>query len=282
VREPLVLMSLILVVGVVLVDGLSGNVLRRERTFFGSYKVTEGSERRVLIHGTTLHGWEELDGAWAGEPTSYYSRGGPIGDVMSAYRDTAVLDRVALVGLGVGTLAAYGTEGQRMDFYEIDPVVADLARSSFGYLRASRADVSVVLGDARLSLARAAGTYGLIVLDAFTSDAIPAHLLTGEAVRGYVQKLAPGGLLAVHVSNRHLDLAPVLAATAQEQGLVAFQRHDGVTGEPASPSNWVVLARSEAHLERLLTRPGWEHVAAGDTRAWSDDYSSVLQVLDVG
>ena len=282
VREPLVLMSLILVVGVVLVDGLSGNVLRRERTFFGSYKVTEGSERRVLIHGTTLHGWEELDGAWAGEPTSYYSRGGPIGDVMSAYRDTAVLDRVALVGLGVGTLAAYGTEGQRMDFYEIDPVVADLARSSFGYLRASRADVSVVLGDARLSLARAAGTYGLIVLDAFTSDAIPAHLLTGEAVRGYVQKLASGGLLAVHVSNRHLDLAPVLAATAQEQGLMAYQRHDGVTGEPASPSSWVVLARSEAHLERLLTRPGWQRVTAGDTRAWTDDYSSVLQVLDVG
>lgn len=281
-RQPLVLMSLVLVSTVVLLDDRGGGVVLRERTFFGSYRVTEGTERRTLVNGTTVHGWQELRGAWAGEPTSYYSRGGPIGDVMAAYGGTPVLDRVALVGLGVGTMAAYGTPGQRMDFYEIDPAMAGIARTRFDYLRESAADVRVVLGDARLRLATARETYGLVVLDAFSSDAIPAHLLTEEAVRTYLRRLAPGGLLAVHVSNRHLDLAPVLGATARELGLVARVRYDGVTEEQASPSTWVVLARDRADLDRLLTRPGWDPVDGDAARAWTDDYSSVLQVLDAG
>lgn len=281
-RQPLVLMSLLLVTAFVLLDDRGGGVVLRERTFFGSYRVTEGTERRTLVNGTTVHGWEELRGPWVGEPTSYYSRGGPIGDVMAAYEGTPVLDRVALVGLGIGTMAAYGAPSQRMDFYEIDPVIADIARSRFGYLRESAAEVRVVLGDARLRLATARATYGLVVLDAFSSDAIPAHLLTEEAVRTYLRRLSPGGLLAVHVSNRHLDLAPVLGATARELGLVALVRHDGVTEEQASPSTWVVLARDPADLRRLLTRPGWDPVDGDAARAWTDDYSSVLQVLDAG
>jgi len=281
-RQPLVLMSLVLVSTFVLLDDRGGGVVLRERTFFGSYRVIEGTERRTLVNGTTVHGWQELRGAWAGEPTSYYSRGGPIGDVMAAYGGTPVLDRVALVGLGVGTMAAYGTPGQRMDFYEVDPAMAGIARTRFDYLRESAADIRVILGDARLRLATARGAYGLVVLDAFTSDAIPAHLLTVEAVRGYVRRLAPGGLLAVHVSNRHLDLAPVLGAAARELGLVARVRRDGVTEEQASPSTWVVLARDRADLDRLLTRPGWDPVEGDTARAWTDDYSSVLQVLDAG
>ena len=280
--QPMALMSLLLVGGFLVQDGAGDPVLRRERTFFGSYQVTEGTQRRVLVHGTTIHGSQELAGVWAGEPTAYYSRSGPIGDVMAAYGGTAVLDRVALVGMGVGTLAAYGRPAQRMDFFEIDPVVVELARSSFDYLRRSEADVRVVLGDARLSLARPGGpAYGLIVLDAFTSDAIPAHLLTREAVRTYLARLAPHGVLAVHVSNRHLDLAPVLAATGRELGLTVVARQDGSARSPASPSTWVVLARSSADLAPLTDRAGWAPVRVGDVRAWTDDYSSLVDVLDV-
>jgi len=170
-----------------------------------------------------------------------------------------------------------------MDFFEIDPVVVEIARESFDYLRRSEADVRVVLGDARLSLARSARpAYGLVVLDAFTSDAIPAHLLTREAVRTYLSRLADGGVLVVHVSNRNLDLAPVLAVTGRDLGLTVVARHDGSARPPASPSTWVALARSPADLDPLLAREGWAPVRVADVRAWTDDYSSLVQVLDVG
>jgi SAM-dependent methyltransferase len=271
-------------VGVVLTQEYADSaVLRRERTFFGSYQVTGSDQRRYLTHGTTFHGWEELSGRWVGEPTSYYTRGGPVGDVMRAYDDTPLLDRVAVVGMGVGTMAAYGQPGRRLDFYEIDPAVVRIARSDFGFLRRSTADVRVVLGDGRLSLQRAPqGAYGLVVLDAFSSDAIPAHLLTEEAIRTYRRVLAPGGLLAVHVTNRHLRLAPVVAAQARELDMVALVRRDDQAEPPAAISTWVVLARRSPDLDRLRTRPGWEPVPVDGTRAWTDDYSSLVQVLDLG
>lgn len=282
VREPLAWMAALLAVGLVVDEYFSGQALLRERTFFGSYQVTAGDDQRLLTHGTTLHGWEQLSGAWVGEPTSYYTRNGPIGDVMSAYEGTPLTDRVAFVGMGVGTLAAYGEPGERMDFYEIDPAVVDIARSYFGFLRRSEADVHVVVGDGRLSLERAPDSaYGVIVLDAFSSDAIPAHLLTEEAVRTYRSKLVPGGLLAFHVTNRHLDLTPVLAAEARELGMTAVVREDNSAEAEGSISTWVVLARRDADLDRLRTRPGWEPAVPGDTRGWTDDYSSLVDVLDV-
>jgi spermidine synthase len=202
---------------------------------------------------------------------------------MRAYDGTPLLDRVGLVGMGVGTMAAYGEPGRRLYFFEIDPVVVDIARSEFGFLRRSEARVRVVLGDGRLSLERVpAGAYGLLVLDAFSSDAIPAHLLTEEAVRTYRRALAPGGLLAVHVTNRHLRLAPVMAAQARALGMVALVRRDDAAEQPASISTWVVLARRSADLDRLRTRPGWEPVRDEGARPWTDDYSSLVQVLDVG
>ncbi|MCY7374145.1 MAG: fused MFS/spermidine synthase [Spirochaetaceae bacterium] len=282
-REPMAWMAAVLVVGFIGQEYAGGRVLLRERTFFGSYQVKQDEDRRLLSHGTTAHGWEERAGPWVGEPTSYYTRSGPIGNVMSAYRGTPLLDRVAVIGMGVGTMAAYGEPGRRMAFYEIDPAVVDIARSSFGFLRRSEADVRVVVGDGRLALGRAPDSaYGLIVVDAFSSDAIPAHLLTEEAVRGYRSKLAPGGLLAVHVTNRHLDLVPVLAAQARRLQMVAVVRNDDDAELPASISTWVVLARRDADLDRLRTRPDWDPAVAGDTRAWTDDYSSLLEVLDIG
>lgn len=281
-RAPMALMAGVLVLAVVVQEYVADGALRRERTFFGSYAVTGDRDRRSLTHGTTLHGWEQLRGRRAGEPTSYYTRSSPIGDVLSVYRETPLLDRVAFVGMGVGTLAAYGEQGRRMDFYEIDPQVVELARSSFGFLDRSDAQIEVVLGDARLALQESRATYGLVVLDAFSSDAIPAHLLTEEAVSAYRDRLAPNGLLAFHVTNRHLDLAPVVAAQARELGMVALERVDGIAGPLGSVSTWVVLARRSADLDRLRTRPSWQPVEVGGTRVWTDDYSSLVQVLDVG
>lgn len=283
VREPMAWMAALLVVGFLAQEYVDGRAFVRERTFFGSYQVKDAQDRRLFSHGTTIHGSEVLTGSAAGEPTTYYTRRGPVGDVMTAYAGTTVLDRVALVGMGVGTLAAYGEQGQRMDFYEIDPAVVRIARSEFGFLRESAAQVSVVVGDGRLSLERVPrSTYGLVVLDAFTSDAIPAHLLTEEAVRAYRATLVPAGLLAFHVTNRHLDLVPVLAAQAQALGMAAVVRRDGAAVFPGSSSTWVVLARRDADLDRLRERPGWEPAVAGSTRAWTDDYSSLLEVLDAG
>lgn len=286
VRQPVVWATGLLVIGALGASLVSARVLLRDRTFYGSYRVTGTAERHALIHGTTLHGWELLDGPNAGEPTSYYSRGGPIGDVMTAYGGDPAFRRVGLVGMGVGTLAAYGRPGQRMDFYEIDPAVVRIARDSglFGFLSRSAADVHVVIGDGRLRLMRAPDSaYGLIVLDAFSSDAIPVHLLTEEAIAGYRRKLAPGGVLAVHITNRHLDLAPVLAAQADRLGLVALRRTQSGRGELSATSDWVVLAREDADLEPLRSMGGWaEPTRDKDVRGWTDDYSSLVQVLDVG
>ena len=286
VLEPVVLASGVLVVGALGASLLPTGVLERDRTFYGSYRVNGTPERHSLVHGTTVHGWEFLRGPNAGEPTSYYSRSGPIGDVMSAYAEEDAFGRVALVGMGVGTLAAYGQPGQRMDFYEIDPAVVRIARDSglFGFLSDSAADVRVVIGDGRLELARAPDSaYGLIVLDAFSSDAIPAHLLTEEALDGYRSKLAPGGVLAVHITNRHLDLAPMLAAQADELGLAAVRRKHSGQGELSATSNWVVFARADADLQPLREEGGWQDLAGpAGVRAWTDDYSSLVEVLDVG
>ena len=291
-RTPAVLWQLglsttvLLMVGAVGASLVSDSVLLRDRTFYGSYRVTGTADRHNLTHGTTLHGWELLDGPNAGEPTSYYSRSGPIGDVMTAYGGDPAFRRVALVGMGVGTLAAYGRPGQRMDFYEIDPAVVRIARDSglFGFLGRSAADVRVVIGDGRLGLTGAPdAAYGLIVLDAFSSDAIPAHLLTEEAIAGYRRKLAPGGVLAVHISNRHLDLAPVLAAEADRLGLVAVRRQQFGSSDLSATSDWVVLARDTASLEPLRASGGWaELTGEAGVRGWTDDYSSLVQVLDVG
>jgi SAM-dependent methyltransferase len=285
VLQPAAWTSVVMVSGVVAVLFFGGSVIERDRTFYGSYRVTGSGENHYLYHGTTLHGWEVLRGRNAGEPTSYYTRGSPIGDVMKAYGDGPGLARVALVGVGVGTLAAYGNSGQRFDFYEIDPAVVRIARDSghFRYLSSSAADVRVILGDGRLELSRARSSYGLIVLDAFSSDAIPAHLLTVEALEGYRRKLAPGGLLAIHISNRHLRLEPMLAAQARGLGMVAVQRHDSFPSRLGSASHWVVLARRDADIARLQDLPGWSPAKPeAGVRAWTDDYSSLVEVLNLG
>jgi SAM-dependent methyltransferase len=256
--------------------------LHAERTFFGVLRVTEQDGEHRLYHGTTLHGVERFSGPLAGEPLTYYGRRGPLGDVFAAY---SRFNRIDAIGLGVGTLAAYGRPGERLTFYELDPAIARVARNPqyFTYLRDSRAEVAVVLGDGRRMIDRVPnGGSDLVVVDAFSSDSVPVHLLTREAMELYVRKLRPGGLLAFHVTNRHLELAPVLARTAGALGLSMVERDDRARGAGASrtPSRWLVIARSPRRLEPLLARTDWHIPKVPAGRVWTDDYSNVLSVVD--
>ncbi|HVO09248.1 MAG TPA: fused MFS/spermidine synthase [Vicinamibacteria bacterium] len=264
-----------------------GPTVHAFRTFFGVYRVREdpATGLRVLLHGTTLHGMQSLDPAWRREPLGYYDRRGPVGQAFAAL-PAASRARVAVIGLGVGGLAAYARPGQRWTFFEIDPAVERLARDArwFSYLADCGERCAVVVGDGRVSLGREpAGAYDLLVLDAFSSDAIPVHLLTREAFLLYRSRLAGGGALLVHLSNRHLDLGPVLGRLADEQGLVALRqadRGDPATRPPRLSSDWMVLARDARDVGPLIVDSRWVPVAAAPAAPlWTDDHSSLLGVV---
>lgn len=263
------------------------------RTFFGVYRVNldehdeHGQRRRYFefVHGTTRHGVQAIDPAMRAEPLTYFHRSGPIGQAFAALPGVATRPRIAVVGLGIGTLASYRAPRQQWTFYEIDPEVERIARatSQFTYLSSCGDACRVVLGDARLSLARTDEQYGVIVLDAFSSDAIPLHLLTREALDVYLAHLAPGGVLAFHISNRHLALAPVLARLVVSQGLVPrLQLHntDPELGSAVAPSEWMLAARSERDLGPLAADPRWQvPQIPASTPLWTDDFSNILSVL---
>src|SRR5205085_4878403 len=191
-----------------------------------------------------------------GEPLTYFHRTGPIGQALTALGEVSPKRRVAVIGLGIGSLAAYGERGQHWTFYEIDPVIADLARDDryFTFVRDSAADMRIVLGDARISLGKEpAHSFDLLILDAFSSDSIPVHLITRQALQLYARVLEPNGVLAFHISNRYIDLEPVIGDLAADAGLVALTQ-DNVDVSDAeirggkSPSHWVVMAGPNADL----------------------------------
>jgi hypothetical protein len=265
-------------------------VLRAERTFFGAYRVSSNpvAGTRALAHGTTLHGMQYVEPERRGEPLTYYHRGGPFGRLMATVPQLGEPGRIAAIGLGVGTLATYARPGQQWTFFEIDPGIERIARDEryFTFLRDCGRQCDVVLGDARLSLAaRRDARYRLIVLDAFSSDAIPMHLLTQEAMALYASRLEPHGVMAFHVSNRHLTLGPVVGRLAATLGLAALPIRDQRTAawrREWAPSSWVMVARTTADLSALTGTPHWAPPDPGaDTPLWSDDFSNILSVLDL-
>ena len=270
-------------------ESLRGFLLHTERSYFGINRVYEVEGRfHWLIHGTTLHGLQCMDPARRALPQGYYHPAGPLGEVFAAYR-TDLNGPIAVAGLGAGAIAAYGRSQQEMTFFEIDPAVQRIASNPkfFTYLRDSQASVRVVLGDARLSLQAVPDAYyQFIILDAYSSDAIPVHLLTREALQLYLLKLRPGGLLAFHISNLHFDLQPVVAALMRDASLPCLYGDDGGAEENSAttglmPSRWAVAARREADLAPLLKSGNWlpdPDKAAG--RVWTDDYSSLVDLLD--
>ncbi len=252
-----------------------------QRTFFGVIKIHDAGDKRVLVHGVTQHG-SQLKSNPA-TPTTYYSRSGPLGDVISECRERSACARTGVVGLGAGTMAAYGRPGDTLTFYEIDPAIAHVATdpSLFTYISRSPARVSTVIGDGRIDLARSGETYDLLAIDAFSSDSIPTHLLTREAVSLYVKHLAPHGLLAIHITNKQLNLEPVLRAAAADQHLQARVRHDSQpdTAAGAFASRWVVMARTTDDLGGLAQNPGWRPLRGRGVRVWTDNYSNIVDTL---
>jgi hypothetical protein len=254
----------------------------RARSFYGTHKVVfEPPATRTLGHGNTWHGAQDLSPARRREPLTYYERTGPIGDVMAAWRGRPQLGRVGLIGLGTGTLAAYAEPGQRWTFFEIDPVVIDIARDSglFTYLGDAGGAVEVVPGDGRLSLsATPDGTFGMLVLDAFSSDAAPVHLLTREAIALYLRKLTPGGLIMVNVSNRYIDLKSVVVGSASALGLSSLARFDPADDAKErvgkTPSYWLLLGRTKEDLAPLAADARWT-APRPTAPGWTDDASNV-------
>jgi hypothetical protein len=267
--------------------------LARERSFFAVHevKVTENGQGHLLVHGITVHGAERVrhpDGTpvtGRPEPASYYHRAGAFADAITALRATRGGGplKVAVIGLGVGSLACYRQEGDAWTFLEIDPVVVRMARDArlFASLGRCAPDAPVVIGDGRLTLADQPGRFDLIVVDAFSSDAIPVHLLTEQAFATYLGKLAPDGALVLHITNRNMDLQPVVAASAAAHGLTGGVREAVVEGSVretlAGTARVTMVARRPEHLGPVAADPRWQPLSVPPGfRAWTDDYSNIV------
>jgi hypothetical protein len=255
------------------------------RNFYGVLKTRdygEGpAEERMLTHGTIVHGRQFLSPERRAWPTSYYARDSGVGLAIERAGARGPI-RVGVVGLGAGTIAAYGRPGDVYQFYDINPRVVEIAYSEFSFLTDSKAHVEVVLGDARLSLEREPPQeFDVLALDAFSSDSIPVHLLTAEAFGVYLRHLRAGGILAVHVSNRYLDLIPVVQQAARHYSLQARLVTNADDEEAGTyKSDWVLLSASpEAFSEPPLEEAGEEIQTDTEVGLWTDDYSNVFGLL---
>jgi len=268
--------------------GATDRTLHVVRNFFGTTRVTTNSTGKInsLYSGNTVHGRQFVDESRQCEPLSYHHENGPLGQVMAVFNAAPANARVAVIGLGVGAMASYAKPDQQWTFYEINPDVINIARSSqyFTYLQnCASGSLNVVEGDARLNLQNAqAGYFGLIVLDAFSSDAIPVHLVTQQALDLYLSKLAEGGILAFHISNRSLNLKPILADLAESRKLVCIGFDDLKPSslEGKDPSQWVVMARSLPEISNLSINSQWERLnGSKGGRVWSDDFSNIVRAI---
>jgi hypothetical protein len=296
-REPLPFAA---VIAVVMVIGHAyrpdSDVRETMRSFFGVHKITETSDGqfRVFLHGTTIHGAERLRDD-NGEPypdrppmITYYHANSPMGVTVKATRQRVGGPiKVAIVGLGTGTFACFAEPGDQFKFYEIDKSVETLARDPkrFSYISRCAPDIPVVLGDARLTLAESPDKYDLILLDAFSSDAIPIHLMTREAMAIYASKLAPHGIVLMHVSNRHMELSSVVAGIAHANGLTSRMnnraaRDDEDDSKYMFTSTVVISAREDADFATLREDPDWILIEPdANQRIWTDDYSNVVGAI---
>ncbi len=263
------------VILVAVVFGQSGQAVFRDRSFFGTYAVQDTAEGdRLLFAGTTIHGRQLA--VSPDQPTSYYHPAGPLGDVLGGL--SLQPQRVSVIGLGAGELVAYGSNSDSYSFIEIDPKVVEIAEDPelFTYLSDAEADVETIVGDGRIELARMDGTFDAVIVDAFSSDAIPIHLVTIEAIDSYLQK-APDGVVMVHITNRHFDLEPVLAGISAEIGVDGYIRRffpDPQALETgAFASTWVLLDPSGS----FEVAPGWRELGDSDV-LWTDDYANLLGV----
>lgn len=278
-----------------------GNMIFSHRSFFGLVRVRQDAADKIntLIHGSINHGTQSYAQDLRRIPRTYYHRSGPLGQTIAAMEKAGTLGDVGVIGLGTGTVAAYAKAGMHMTFYEIDPMVKAVASDPryFTYLSdaaAAGADIDIVLGDARLQLETApAHAYDLLVLDAYSSDAIPIHLLTREALELYLAKLQPEGIMALHISNRYIDLQPVLGRLCTDLHLTGLVQDDDDMGqdEPTRKqydregkfrSHWVLLVEKPTALLGLVFDRRWQPLPpAPGAPLWTDDFSNVVSVLTI-
>jgi SAM-dependent methyltransferase len=265
-----------------------GELVFADRSFFGVSRVIEGPDRayHLLQHGSTAHGRQNLPAGTSCEPESYYNVKGPVGDL---FRVAGPFARVGVVGLGSGALSCYAEPGTSWTFFEIDPLVERIARDPglFTFLQNTRGQIDVKIGDGRKEVEEAVpASFDLIVIDAFSSDAIPVHLLTREALQLYFSRLKPGGVIALHISNRFLRLEPVVAAVAGATGLHGLSKLDDRI-PPADAargryeSHWVVIPTSDERFRALGAQVGWRRLTTeARVRPWTDDYSNLLNSIE--
>lgn len=267
------------------VRGYEKNSLVMVRSFYGALRVTQShdigpQQARVLYHGTIRHGAQFLLPPKREQPTTYYSRDSGIGFALRYCCDGP--KRVGVVGLGVGTLAAYGKPGDYFRFYEINPQVVSIAKNVFTYLRESPAKIDMSLGDARLSLEHESPEhFDVLAIDAFSGDAIPVHLLTREAMTIYFRHLRPGGILAFHTSNSYLQLAPVVKQLANAFGYPArLIENESDEDDLISTADWVLVTRNRQFLDLPIISRGQQPIRMpAGLRPWTDDYNNLFQIL---
>ena len=261
------------------------HVLTAQRTFYGTYEVHDRFNAHTIISGSTVHGiqqWE--DGASRPAPLVYYSEAGPFGTVLRALGDEKKNLDIGVIGLGAGSLAAYLDTSDRMTFYEIDPLVLEFASNPefFTFLSDTEGQVETFIGDGRLELESRKPTHDILMVDAFTSDAIPLHLLSVEAMETYLDSVTDDGIVFLHISNRHFDLVPILEQIADHLGLHARLAQyapdpDDPFGEPTVA---MALSASATALESVTTAPYWTDPPDSDAPLWTDDFSNVLSAID--
>ena len=268
-------------------------VIRSDRSFFGVLKQAEveigglGGKVRTLAHGTTLHGAQARDDRYRCRPLTYYAPETPIGQVFRTVQAERAPINIATIGLGTGTSAAFTRSVDRLTFFEIDPLVVEIAHDpkNFSYTtECARGKIDFVIGDARLTLAKQPPeNFDIILVDAFSSDAIPAHLLTREAMKIYLSKLKPDGVIILHLSNRHLELSPPAYAAAKAAGGVALEQF--YQSSPASPPLWesseqvMIVGRSPQALQTFHKDARWEMPAVTTVRPWTDDYMNLVGAI---
>jgi SAM-dependent methyltransferase len=262
------------------------NTVVATRNFYGVLRVQEwnagtANYHRSLIHGTILHGTQYPSPELERRPTTYYTQTSGIGRALESLHPSLRPLKVGVIGLGTGTIATYGSKGDVYRFYDVNPAVVGIARRDFTFLAKSDATIEIALGDARLSLEREAPQgFDVLAIDAFSSDAIPVHLITAEALAIYRKHMKPGGIIAFHVTNRYLNLIPVVQKLAEAEGLHAVLVADDGEEPMGSRSDWVLLSDRETALEKEAIDEAAEAIEPRpDWRLWTDDFNNIVQVL---
>ncbi|MBF0545426.1 MAG: fused MFS/spermidine synthase [Candidatus Riflebacteria bacterium] len=286
---------LVLYVFSTVIPSAHGKLIWAERTFFGVHRVTISHDEKFvqLVHGTTIHGIQARNSMFSGQPSAYFHPSGPIGQVFQFLRKKAndgKIPEVGIIGLGAGSIAAYGKKGERFSFFEIDPAVIRIAQNPkfFTFVHDSQAEIRFVVGDGRRSVQNEpVGNFNLFILDAFSSDSVPMHLLTHEAFTLYLDRIKNHGLLVFHISNKYLSMESVLSATLKDLGLFSLIQEDINIDEMQEAqgkaiSTWLIAARNEEDLGSLVNDKRWRKpkIKPGQT-PWTDDKGTLLDALEL-